>query len=102
MEHTKQEYAYIFKPKRERFLETLTPEEMAVMGGHAAYSGQLFAEGTLVMAGACAGGDYGIIVFRAGTQEEAEHIFRQDPAVQAGIVHAELFPFRIMIMEGRA
>jgi len=95
-----QTYMYLFKPRRERFLETMTPGETAAMGGHAAYSGTLHKEGRLVMAGACADGSYGIIVFRATSPEEAERIFRADPAVQADIVDAELSPFRIMAMRG--
>ncbi|WP_139492861.1 YciI family protein [Brevibacillus dissolubilis] len=92
-----QEFLYLFKPKRENFLQTLTPEEMAAMGQHAAYTQNLHAAGKIIQAGACLDGSYGIVVFRAESLEEATEIFEKDPAVQAGIVYAELHPYRMML-----
>lgn len=92
------EFVYIFKPKRERFLETMTPEEMAAMAQHLQYAKELFDAGKIVLGGACTDGAYGIIVFRAESEEEAQGIFNNDPAVRAGIVIAELHPYKIALL----
>ncbi|MDF2958641.1 MAG: hypothetical protein K0S39_376 [Paenibacillus sp.] len=95
------EFVYIFKPKRDDFLQTLTPEEMVAMGAHFEYCNGLFAEGTLVMSGACLDGAYGMVVIKADSEETARRIFENDPAVKANVVHAELHPYKVMKLLGR-
>jgi uncharacterized protein YciI len=95
------EYIYIFKSKRENFLQTMTPEEKAAFGGHSEYTKKLFAEGKVILMGGCRDGAYGIVIFRADSIDDAQQIFENDPAVKAGIVHAELHPYQVSAMEGR-
>ncbi|PWK07016.1 YciI family protein [Tumebacillus permanentifrigoris] len=96
-----QEFVYLFKPKRDNFFESMTPEEMAAMGQHVEYSNRLFSEGKIVLGGACTNGAFGIIVFRAESPEAAQEIFDNDPAVVAGVVDAELHPYRVALLQGR-
>jgi uncharacterized protein len=92
----KQEFVYLFKPKREDFLQTITPEEMIALGAHAQYTAGLHAEGTLTFTGAAPTGAFGIVVLQTESEEAARKIYENDPAVQAGIVHSEFHPFQTM------
>ncbi|WP_423751915.1 YciI family protein [Heliobacterium chlorum] len=89
----------VFRPKRDNFIETMNTEEMSVMGQHAEHCQRLFSEGKLVLSGVCLDGTYGIVVFRAKSEESARQFFNNDPAVQAGIVNVELHPFRIGMLQ---
>ena len=90
------------RPRRRDFLATMTPEEKAVMGEHAAYTRRLFDEGRIILGGAATDGAIGVIVWRLDSAEEARRIFENDPAVRAGIGDAELHPFRIGLLAGKA
>lgn len=93
------EFVYLFKPKRENFMQSMTQEEMAAMGKHSEYCQGLFSEGKIVQAGACVDGAYGIVVFKAESPEAAQHIFENDPAVRAGVVNGELHPYRVSMLQ---
>lgn len=97
----KLEFLAIAKAKRENWLATMTAEEKAIMAKHLEYVGQMFAEGKVVLAGPCLDGAYGIIIYKADSPEEAQEMFENDPAVQAGILNMELHPFKVGVMEGR-
>lgn len=90
-------YLMIFRPNRDDFVATMTPEEKGVMGAHVARCQELGAQGKVVLLGVCPDGAYGIMVFRAGSEDEAWRIFDEDPAVKAGIVTPELHPFIVAI-----
>lgn len=93
------EFMYMFKPKRENFLQTMTPEEMAAFGGHIEYTKKLFADGKVILMGACTDGALGIVIFKADSTENAQSIFDNDPAVKARIVHAELHPYKVVAIK---
>lgn len=40
-------------------------------------------------------GVFGIAILRADSEAEARAIMQNDPAVKNGVMHAELFPYRI-------
>jgi len=94
-------YVMTLRPNRENFIATMTPEEKAAMGQHFLYSRGLFDEGKIIIGGAATDGSIGIIIFRAGSPEEARQIFENDPAVRAGIGQAEVHPFRIGLIAGQ-
>lgn len=89
------EFLYVFTPKRENFISTMTLEEQIAFMQHLSYTAALSAEGKLIFSGACTDGAYGTIVFNAPSLEAAEEIFNNDPAVKAQIVNATLHPFRV-------
>jgi uncharacterized protein YciI len=41
---------------------------------------------------------FGIVIFRAASGEEAQAVMKADPAVQQGVMQAELFPYRVALM----
>ncbi|WP_243359431.1 YciI family protein [Fundidesulfovibrio terrae] len=86
-------YLMLFKAKRDDFVKTMTAEEKALMEEHAAHCRGLAARDRIVLMGVCPDGAYGVMVFRADSDEEARRFFDEDPAVKAGVVHPELHPF---------
>jgi uncharacterized protein YciI len=58
-----------------------------------------FAEGKLLFAGPCEDRSFGIVVFRANSEEKAEKFMRNDPAVKQGAMTAELHPFHVSLAE---
>ena len=83
------------RPKRERWLETMTDEERAVMAQHFAYVNRLYSEGSIVFSGACTDGAMGVIIYQAESEEEARQLFENDPLTKSGRTSTEFHPFTI-------
>lgn len=94
------QFLYRLEPVRLGMLVEPTPEEGEVVGKHFAYLERLTAEGTVFLAGRTLHTDetsFGLVVFRAPDEEAARGIMEADPAVRAGIMRAELFPYRVAL-----
>jgi uncharacterized protein YciI len=92
------EFISLLRPKRQDFLATMTPEEKATMGRHMNYVRNLFADGKILLGGAATDGAVGILIYRVNSEEEAMHLFDNDPAVLEDIGYPELHPFHIGIL----
>jgi uncharacterized protein YciI len=64
---------------------------------HFKYLKGLLADGKLTMAGRFSEVLIGLSMIEAESREEALEIMRNDPAVKAGVFHAELYPWRIAL-----
>jgi len=64
---------------------------------HFKYLQQLLKEGKLTMAGRFSEVLIGLVMLEAKSREEALDIMKNDPAVKAGIFHAELYPWTIAL-----
>jgi uncharacterized protein YciI len=64
---------------------------------HFKYLQSLLKQGILIMAGRFSEVLIGLSIIEAKSNEEALEIMRNDPAVKAGIFHAELYPWRIAL-----
>lgn len=42
---------------------------------------------------------FGIVIFEADSEEEAQLIMKNDPAVAEGIMTADLFPYRVALIK---
>jgi uncharacterized protein YciI len=95
-------FLYRIQPTRPEMLrDGLTENEAEVVGRHFKYLQQLVSEGVVVMAGRTLNTDesaFGIVVFRAPSQAEARKLMQNDPAVAGGVMHADLFPYRIALL----
>lgn len=95
------QYLYRIQPTRLGMLtEGPTEEESAVVGRHFEYLKALTAAGTVFMAGRTLNSDertFGIVVFVAESEEKAEELMRNDPAVKHGVMRAELFPYSVAL-----
>jgi uncharacterized protein YciI len=80
--------------------EAPTERESAIVSEHFAYLQGLVEAGTVLMAGRTQTRDeraFGIVVFVAPSGFEAAQVVANDPVVKHGVMHAELFPYRIAL-----
>ena len=100
METTPQ-FIYRIVPRRlEMLVSGPTGHEMQVMATHFAHLQKLAADGVVLMAGRTIDtgpATWGIVVFTAPSLAEAEIVMRADPAVREGVMHCELFPYRVAV-----
>jgi uncharacterized protein YciI len=96
------EWLYFIHPPRENFAATMTQEEQAVWGVHAARLARMLEEGTLVLAGPTLGPhNTGICVFEAPDEDTARQIMLDDPVIAGGFARGELRPFKASFLRGR-
>jgi uncharacterized protein len=77
-----------------------TPEEQAIVSEHFAHLAALTEDGVMLFVGRTQDNSprtFGLAIFQAESEEQAQAIMNSDPAVRRGIMHAELFPFRIAL-----
>jgi uncharacterized protein YciI len=79
-------------------VDETTPEEEARLGEHVDYLERALEDGKLILAGPCVDGEFGVVLFRAATDDEALEFMQADPAVRHGLMTAELHPFRVSLM----
>ena len=95
------EFVYLLKATRlEMLTEGGTPHENEIVDTHFAYLQDLTERGIMILVGRTLNADertLGIAVFRAESEDAARGIMENDPAVAGGVMHAELFPFRIAL-----
>ena len=79
-----------------------TQEEEEFVSRHFSNLQELLAEGKLILAGKTGGIDnektFGIVILEVETEDEALAIMNNDPAVAAGVMTAELFPYRVALI----
>ena len=89
----KQSYVIILRPAP-AYGEKGTEE---IVGVHFKYLQELHKKGVLIMAGRFSDVLIGLSIIQVDTKERAIEIMKNDPAVKAGIFHAELNQWRIAI-----
>ncbi|MGB3906439.1 MAG: YciI family protein [Anaerolineae bacterium] len=92
-------FVYLLKPNRATLIRDASRGEEATLGEHFEYLQTALSEGRLILAGPCEDREFGIVIFRAGTEEEALEFVEDDPAVRGGLMTAELHPLRISLVE---
>jgi uncharacterized protein YciI len=94
-------WIYFLHAPRERFAETISDEEQAIMGRHADYLDALLQDGALLLAGPTLGPvNTGIAIYEAPDEAAAQAIHDADPSIQAGLMRGELRPFRASFVRG--
>jgi len=77
-----------------------TAEEQQVLSAHFEYLRGLTEAGVVLLAGRTLNTDstcFGIVIFRASSEEEALRLMNGDPAVAGGVMRAELFPYSVAL-----
>ena len=96
------EYLYTIRPTRIGMLsEGPTSEEAVIVSLHFDYLSRLVDQAVVVLAGRTLTTDersFGIVILRAESDEVARSVVENDPAVKAGVMRAELYPYRIALM----
>lgn len=95
------QYLYQVRPTRPAMLvDGMTEDEAIAVDEHYAYLRGLTDWGVVVLAGRtleAGDGGFGLVVFNASSADEAERLMRGDPAVSAGVLRAELYPFQLAL-----
>ncbi len=98
------QFLYKIQPARPEMLsEEPTEREMAVVSQHFSYLKELTKQGVVLLAGRTLNTDessFGIVIFEAESETEAQGIVDNDPAVSQGVMRAELYPYRIALLAG--
>jgi uncharacterized protein YciI len=92
-------FIYVLRLIRPEFFEHMSVREEGIVQEHVEYLKRGLQEKSLILAGPCFDGEFGIVVFRARSQRDAEPFMRNDPAVRKGLMRAELHPFRVSLAE---
>jgi uncharacterized protein YciI len=91
-----QTYIYVLTLTRPEGAWAPTDEERAIVSEHYYRLESLHAEKIVSYVGrTTTNNPMGIVVFEAETEEAARQLMEGDPAVQKGVMRAEVYPFRI-------
>jgi len=71
-------FIYTIRLVRPEALKKMTPKEEATIDEHFKYLEKTLADNKLILAGRCSDIAFGIIIFRAKSQKEAENFMRND------------------------
>jgi uncharacterized protein YciI len=91
-------FIYMLRPKSRSLIDEATPEEEARLGEHLDYLERAVEDGRLILAGPCLDGEFGVVIFRAATENEALEFMQSDPTVRHGLMAAGLHPFRVSLL----
>ena len=96
------QYVYVLRLiDRLWHVDAWTEADNAIVDAHFAYLKQLMAEGRLILAGKTAGNDertFGLVIFEAEDEEEAQRIMVNDPTIVHGIMRAELSAYHVALL----
>ena len=95
------EFLYTIQPTRAEMLENgPTPKEQRIIGLHYNYLKDLTENSIVILAGRTQTIDptsFGIVIYKALSEERAREIMEKDPAVKEGVFSAKLFPFKVSL-----
>lgn len=95
------QYLYQLQATRPEMLaEGPSDKEQAVIAEHLAYLTDLTKRGIVLLAGRTLNTDtsaFGLVIFQADSEPEAQTVMQQDPAVAHGVMQAALYPYRIAL-----
>jgi uncharacterized protein YciI len=96
------EWIYFMHPPRDDFIATMSEEEKAAFGAHAAWLRDLHAAGSLIAAGPCLGRlNTGVAIFEAPDEAAARQVVSAEPVTSGGFMRGDLRPYRLGILRGR-
>jgi uncharacterized protein YciI len=103
----KKQFLYLLRlEKSMRDTTAWTAEKQQVVAEHFARLQKMLNDGYLILAGKTLTDlktTFGIVIYEADSIKEAEEIAGNDPAVKAGIMSVEVFPFKTaLIKEGKS
>lgn len=100
------QYIYVIKPTRPALVTdpgSWTDEEMKIGEAHFSYLKKATEAGIVLLAGRALDGlGPAVVVFTAGSEEEALLFMQEDPFIAEGLMRAELHPFRAALIGGKA
>jgi uncharacterized protein YciI len=91
------DYLYLIQPSRHDFFDSPTSEEIAIMDEHFAYLKKATEAGIVLLAGPCTDNSFGLVIFRAESDDSANAFMDNDPSIRKKVMAAELHPLRISL-----
>jgi uncharacterized protein YndB with AHSA1/START domain/uncharacterized protein YciI len=85
------------RPTRANFHLSPTDDETEALARHFAYLQGLVSAGKVVLAGPATDGSLGLVVFPHASEAEERELASEDPSVLAGVMAAEVKPFRMSL-----
>jgi uncharacterized protein len=79
----------------------MTDHEEQIIGDHFMYLKDALKRGQLIMAGPCVNGEFGLVIYRAASMDDARRFMEADPAIAQGLMTADLHEYRVSLLEGR-
>jgi uncharacterized protein YciI len=76
------------------------PEEEAIFTDHFNHLKSKLASGELLLAGPCEDTSFGVVIFTAPGEDEAQAFMTADPAIARGLMTGELHAFRVSLLAG--
>lgn len=103
MANEKKQFIYVLKLIPTLYQpENWTEKEEDIVSRHFVKLQGLLREGKLILAGKTSGiedeNTFGIVILEVESEKEALAIMNNDPAVSAGIMTAELFPYQVALI----
>ncbi|MDH3589983.1 MAG: YciI family protein [Gammaproteobacteria bacterium] len=96
------QYLYQVRPRRLAMITEGPDEtESAVLRDHLEYLERLAEEGIVLLSGRTQTADrstFGIVILQAESETVAKGIVAADPAVEHGVMDAQLFPYQIAVL----
>jgi uncharacterized protein YciI len=93
------EFIYLIHPMRDEFFEDPTEQEENILQEHYDYLSAGAASGKVILAGPCMDNTFGIVIFKAENELEANAFMMADPSIQKNVMMAELHPLKISIQK---
>jgi len=90
-------WIYVVHLTRPAAMTSPIEDESAAIDCHFVRLQQACAAGTVRMAGPATDGAFGIVIFEVADETAARSFMADDPAVRAGVMIAELHPFRVSL-----
>lgn len=90
-------WIYVVHLIRPAAIASPTEEESAAIDRHFVRLQQACGAGIVRLAGPATDGAFGIVIFEAADETAARSFMADDPAVRAGVMTAELHPFRVSL-----
>ena len=105
MKQEKKQFIYVLKLIPNLLNESnWTEKDNEIVSAHFNVLQGLQRDGRLILAGRTLNMDektFGIVILEVDSEEEAQTIMRNDPAVAEGIMTSELFPYRVALIKGQ-
>jgi uncharacterized protein YciI len=92
-------FTYMIRLAKSETFGKMSAGDEAIVDEHFDYLKNGLAKKKLIFAGRCLDRDFGIVVFRAGSEKEADSYMKNDPAVKSGLMIPEMHPFRVALIE---
>lgn len=92
------DYLYLIHPFRKEYFKSPTELESSIMDEHYLYLKKAVEDGQLILAGPCTDETFGLVVFRAEDDADAEAFMFADPSVMKNVMVSELHPLHISLL----